>query len=87
MERGSSVRGGTRATWRMCWNPDAFTGASDLAGGNGSHHTSLRSPTAKPGVRAEYTSEIRCGPDGGVTPVKVPEAYGAGRLGGRVSRR
>ena len=35
----------------------------------------------------EYTPQIRRGPDGGVTPVRVPEAYGAGRLGGQVGRR
>ena len=56
-------------------NPGASTGASDPAGGNGSHHAPLRSPTAKPEVRAEYTPEIRRGPDGGVTPVRVPKAY------------
>ena len=56
-------------TWRTCWNPGASTKALDLAGGNGSHHAPLRSPTAKPGARAEYTPEIRRGSDGGVTPV------------------
>ena len=73
--------------WRTCWNPGTSTGASDPAGGNGSHHTLLHSPTAEPGARAEYTPEIRRGPDGGVTPVRVPEAYGAGCLGGQVCRR
>ena len=33
------------------------------------------------------SSEIRRGPHRGVTPGKVPEAYGAGHLGGRVGRR
>ena len=66
---------------------ETTTWASDPAGGNGSHHAPLRSPTAKPGARVEYTPEIRRGPDGGVTPVRVPEAYGASHLGGQVGRR
>ena len=32
-------------------------------------------------------TELRRGPDRGVTPGTVPEAYGAGRLGGRVGGR
>ena len=79
--------GGTRTTCITCWNPGVSTGASDPAGGNVSHHAPLCSPTAKPGARAEYTPEIRRGTDGGVTPGRVPEAYGAGRLGGRVGLR
>ena len=49
--------------WRTCWNPGASTGESDPAGGNSSHHAPLRSPTAKPRVRAEYTPELRREPD------------------------
>ena len=37
-------------------------------------------------MRAEYTQEIGCGPDGGVTPWRMHEAYGAGQPD-RLSRR
>ena len=84
MERGSSVRGALARRGERAGTP---TGASDPAEGNGSHHAPLRPPTAKPGARAKYTPEISRGPDRGVTPVRVPEAYGAGRLGGQVGRR
>ena len=46
-----------------------------------------RTPTdSQPCRRAEYTPEMRLGPDGGVTPWRVQEAYSAGQPE-RLSRR
>ena len=58
MERGSSVRGHSGDVENVP-EPGASTGASDPAGGNGSHHALLRSPTAKPGVRADRDARRR----------------------------
>ena len=47
VDREWEVRsGGTRATWRTCWNPGAPTRVADAAGGKGSHYALLCPPTA-----------------------------------------
>ena len=56
-------------------------GLSDPAARNGSRHTLLHPPTTDPERGLSIQRRKRSGPDGGVTPVRVPEAYGSGQPG------
>ena len=86
MERGSFVQGAfaRRGKGAGTLAPQAGGVGSGQRKQLPSHSTA---PTDdQPRKRAEYTEEIRRGPDGGVTPGTVRAMYGAGQPG-RLSRQ
>ena len=76
---GVSFGGHSRDVENVPEPPRPNRGVSDPAGEKRLPSRSTAPTDGQPWTRAEYIEEIRRGTDGGVTPWRVHEAYGAGQ--------